>query len=531
MNKKLLLAIFSASFIGGASYAHSVEAKGSTVFIPQIGYHFFDEDRGVFDREKFTGGLALEKILENDWGFGAYLGYGRTRMLRDPDYRDFFDLALYGSKYFNTDKKFIPYLSLGLGGSRLGNKNIAGVYGAIGALYFFKRNIALNLSVKDFHLFKGRNDIVTTLGIGFAFGGGKTQEPVDTDRDGVIDENDKCPDTPEGVKVDNTGCPVDSDRDGVADYKDKCPDTPEGVAVNNEGCPVDSDKDGVPDYLDRCSDTPEGIAVNRYGCPVDSDLDGIPDYLDKCPKTPSGVKVDSSGCPVPVDTDGDGVVDKNDRCPGTPKGVKVDSTGCPVDSDKDGVPDYKDKCPDTPYGVVVNYSGCPVDSDRDGVADYKDKCPDTPKGVAVDITGCPIDSDRDGVPDYRDECPNTPEGAKVDSKGCLIEAKLEIYFDLDSAEIKPEYYPEIEKFARYLKENPHIKIEIQGHTDSSGSDEYNLILSQKRAEAVKKVLVEEFGIDPDRIVAKGYGETMPIASNDTPEGRAKNRRVIIVPIK
>ncbi len=202
-----------------------------------------------------------------------------------------------------------------------------------------------------------------------------------------------------------------------------------------------------------------------------------------------------------------------------------------VDTDRDGVSDDKDMCPDTPLGVKVNNVGCPLDSDKDGIPDYKDKCPDTPKIAKVDKNGCPVDSDMDGVPDYMDRCPNTPKGFKVDKKGCFVEAKLEIHFDTDKADIKPEYLPVIEKFAKFLKENPSIKVEIQGHTDDRGSAKYNLKLSQKRAEAVKKVLVEKFGISPDRIIAKGYGESMPVAPNDTEEGRAKNRRVVAKIIK
>ena len=130
-----------------------------------------------------------------------------------------------------------------------------------------------------------------------------------------------------------------------------------------------------------------------------------------------------------------------------------------------------------------------------------------------------------------DKCPNTPAGAKVDANGCMMEVRLEIYFDTDKAVVKPVYYPEIEKVAEYLKEHPDVKIEIQGHTDSTGSAKYNLRLSQRRAEAVKEILVKKYGISPDRIIAKGYGEAMPIAPNNTPEGRAKNRRVIVKIIK
>ena len=94
---------------------------------------------------------------------------------------------------------------------------------------------------------------------------------------------------------------LDSDKDGVPDYLDKCPDTPAGVAVDAQGCPLDSDKDGVPDYLDKCPGTPLGVKVDKVGCPLDSDGDGVPDYLDKCPDTPTGVKVDQNGCPFPAD--------------------------------------------------------------------------------------------------------------------------------------------------------------------------------------------------------------------------------------
>jgi OOP family OmpA-OmpF porin len=92
------------------------------------------------------------------------------------------------------------------------------------------------------------------------------------------------------------GGPVDSDGDGVIDDQDQCPDTPHGVAVNEVGCPLDSDGDGVLDDQDQCPDTPHGVAVNEVGCPLDSDGDGVTDDKDQCPNTPQGAKVDSDGC-------------------------------------------------------------------------------------------------------------------------------------------------------------------------------------------------------------------------------------------
>jgi len=174
----------------------------------------------------------------------------------------------------------------------------------------------------------------------------------------------------------------------------------------------------------------------------------------------------------------------------------------------------------------VDASGCPLDDDNDGVPNYKDKCPDTPAGVKVDENGCKLvqDSDGDGVIDSLDKCPNTPKGVAVDKHGCPIIINLNINFDFDSAEIKPEFLPKIKEVVEFLKANPAYKAEIQGHTDSIGSAAYNKKLSEKRAKAVYEVMVK-MGIDPSRLTYVGYGEERPIADNSTPEGRAKNRRV------
>lgn len=157
----------------------------------------------------------------------------------------------------------------------------------------------------------------------------------DSDGDGVADGLDKCPNTPQGAKVDGKGCPIDKDGDGVADGLDKCPDTPKGVKVDREGCSLDSDRDGVFDGQDKCPDTPRGAKVDAAGCPIDGDGDGVPDGVDKCPTTPRGVKVNGEGCTL--DSDGDGVSDDRDRCPDTPKGAKVDANGCPAEPAKPAV--------------------------------------------------------------------------------------------------------------------------------------------------------------------------------------------------
>lgn len=166
----------------------------------------------------------------------------------------------------------------------------------------------------------------------------------------------------------------------------------------------------------------------------------------------------------------------------------------------------------------------PLDSDGDGVVDEKDLCPDTPMGVEVDENGCPLDSDGDGVPDYKDECPDTPAGAPVNDIGCWIIKG--VHFEYDKWEIKPEYYGVMDENVRILQMNPTLEIEIQGHTDSIASDEYNQTLSEKRANAAMEHFVSK-GVNPGRLQTRGFGESKPIASNETPEGRAKNRRIEI----
>lgn len=144
------------------------------------------------------------------------------------------------------------------------------------------------------------------------------------------------------------------------------------------------------------------------------------------------------------------------------------------------------------------------------------------------------DADGDGIPDSRDKCPGTSAGAKVDADGCYIiiekpvTIRLEVLFDFDKSVVKPEYYPEIEKVADFMKQYPMTDTVIEGHTDSVGTAAYNLSLSQRRAEAVRQVLIDQFKVDASRLTSVGYGEERPIADNRTAEGRQLNRRVVAV---
>lgn len=296
--------------------------------------------------------------------------------------------------------------------------------------------------------------------------------------------------------------PLDTDRDGVTDPRDACPATPFGATVDRRGCPSDSDADSHLDGLDRCPDTPSGVFVDSVGCPVDSDTDGVFDGIDQCPNTTFGVPVDARGCPK--DADGDGVDDSHDRCPGTPAGVTVDEVGCPKDTDQDGVIDSADRCPNTPPATAVDPSGCPLakDSDGDGVDDTHDKCPNTPVGTAVDAVGCQMLFRSEGEP--------------------LV--LLGVVFETGRSRLTVTSYDALDQVAASLVAHPEVRVEIAGYTDNTGSAAVNTRLSAARALAVRAYLARK-GVGAERMVAKGYGPGNPVAPNDTPAGRAENRRV------
>ena len=235
-----------------------------------------------------------------------------------------------------------------------------------------------------------------------------------------------------------------------------------------------------------------------------------------------------------VDADNDGVPDDIDRCSSTPRGAVVDATGCPIDSDKDGVADGLDDCPGTPAAArgMIDVDGCPVDADFDGIADYLDSCLGSPAGAAVDAKGCPIDSDKDGVPDGLDDCPNSLPGVAVDKRGCLdmtmFAKPMVLYIDYDPGgfEVDPKNKSRLEQLARVLAFVPDLKIEINCYTDDIGADADNRALSEKRARRIVEYLVV-YGVAKDRMTAIGRGETNFIASNQTADGRSKNRRAEI----
>ena len=236
---------------------------------------------------------------------------------------------------------------------------------------------------------------------------------------------------------------------------------------------------------------------------------------------------------APLDSDNDGVIDANDRCPNTPPGTQVNAAGCNNDLDGDGVINELDQCPGTPRGVVVDTTGCqPKDSDGDGVIDANDQCPNTPRGASVNELGCEInDADGDGIVDSIDECPDTPSEDKVNAAGCSIlversvSINLDILFPNNSAVISNPDSQDIVDFVEFLRRYGSTNIEIQGHSSAVGAAEYNQKLSERRANAVKALLVSEYGIDESRLTAVGYGESRLKFTENTAEAHRLNRRI------
>jgi hypothetical protein len=270
----------------------------------------------------------------------------------------------------------------------------------------------------------------------------------------------------------------------------------------------------------------------------DDDHDGILNATDRCVREFG--PIENEGCPD-GDLDNDGLIDRKDTCPDRPG--PVDNAGCPdYDTDGDNVPDRLDKCPKEPGPLVTQ--GCPqADRDRDGVADAVDRCPDQPGASEND--GCPdIDSDGDGVIDRADKCPFEAEiyNGVTDEDGCpdagsalaeLEAGRIAIFEPLVFDKVGPKAEKlnarsivVISAVAALLKAHVEIKkLRVDGHTDNVGNGMLNLELSLKRAQMVRKVLVDKWKIDPARVTAQGFGSGRPLVGNATPQERARNRRI------
>jgi outer membrane protein OmpA-like peptidoglycan-associated protein len=238
------------------------------------------------------------------------------------------------------------------------------------------------------------------------------------------------------------------------------------------------------------------------------------------------------------------VLSPKQRCEHNAGPVPDLSATAAKDSDGDGVPDSSDRCPDQQEDRNPGHEadGCSdLDDDRDGIPDTRDACPRQPEDVdgSHDEDGCPDpDNDADGLEDARDACPD--RAGPAEQQGCprkdypnvtLTERELRlavpITFEGDSATIRSVSFPTLDTVAELLRDQPRMTLEIGAHTNSQGDDAENQLLSQSQADSVRKYLVEH-GVDSARLTSRGYGETRPIESNSTSQGRAINRRIELV---
>lgn len=453
--------------------------------------------------QKITYGLELgvTHLFNRYFGISVPFKTGVADIGDDINNRNFFKLdGLLRLQYQPKDETIvIPYIFGGIGASFEKWEYHNTQYPMGGGLNFRVGKTSLVTLQGEYRISNAEMRDNIQVGVGYIYRLGK----LDRDGDGVVDSQDLCPDLPGAASA--AGCP-DRDGDGLTDADDQCPDTP--GALN--GCP-DKDNDGLADHRDDCPDTPGTL----NGCP-DQDNDGFADKDDQCPEIAGAL----GGCP---DRDGDSVIDLNDQCPD--EAGPVDNKGCPVtDRDKDGINDNEDECPDVPG--TSRTMGCP-DQDKDGVADRYDRCPE----LAGVYAGCP-DTDSDGIHDGDDKCPN--QAGAITNDGCpeirketrdvLKFAMQAVQFETGSANLLPQSYSVLDQIVGVMNEYVDYRLAIAGHTDNVGDENKNQVLSGQRAKACYDYLVSK-GVDPARLGFQGYGEGVPIADNNTPEGRRRNRRV------
>ncbi|NTV14329.1 MAG: OmpA family protein [Desulfobulbaceae bacterium] len=479
-----ILAVVAGLAISGQQAAQAEPRGGNFEVSPFVGYYGFDGETGYKSHGGWGGrfGYLYNDNLEAEVSAVAV----RTKVAGYSGNADLRQLQVDALYNFSGFGKLVPYAAAGIGMARFaplvegGSESAFLIDYGVGARYFFTDNLAARVDLRHPLIFdNAESNYLASVGVSFFFGVAKPPVKI----------AEAAP-APEPVKV-VVAAPVpapaaapapppDSDGDGVVDSNDRCPGTPAGVPVDIQGCPFDSDGDGVLNYLDKCPDTPRQAKVDSQGCPVDSDGDGVYDYLDKCPDTTAGAPVDVVGCLK--DTDRDGLTDWEE--------LKLTGTDLNnPDSDGDGLSD----------GDEVNkYRTNPLNPDTDGGS--------VPDGLEVNVA-------------------NTNPLDPADDVKEVKRIELKVYFDTNSDVVKPEYYPEIEKVADFLKEYAGVSGKVEGHTDSRGAAAYNQNLSERRARNVIKVAEERFGVTVGRLTGAGYGGSRPVADNKSAAGLAKNRRI------
>jgi OmpA-OmpF porin, OOP family len=391
--KKFVMFLVGMAMLSIVTAGYAQVNAGSLSVTPFIGGYVFEGNENM-NRNAPVFGLRAGYNITKNWGVEGFFNYipAEVKDIVGDDDMKLYGYGIEALYHFMPEKRLVPFLAVGAGGSRYSppagmesTNKFTVDYGA-GLKFFLTDYLALRADVRHVLPLNDRyNDLLYTFGINFAFGGTKKAKVAES--------------APEPV--------------------------PAPAPVAMAPVVVDSDKDSVPDDQDKCPGTPAGVAVDKDGCPLDADKDGVPDYLDKCPTTPIGESVDKDGCTPPV------------------------------------VQQIKPEAASAAQPVVM-------------------------------------------------------EKRRI---------TLNVEFATNKAIIKKNSYKDIDDLAAIMKQYPDAQVSIEGHTDNVGSIARNEKLSQNRAEAVKKYIVDKFGIDASRLSAKGYGPGKPVASNTTKEGRQKNRRV------
>jgi OOP family OmpA-OmpF porin len=507
MKKTIGLAISACTALLAGQAALAGTDVGSWYVAPQLQGVWLDKARNADDSGGFA--IAFGKALSEKWNVEVGLGSsshdaaaGQKLKLNSWD--------VDAMRVFYRDQRVNPYITFGLG--RLEEKRAGAKdsdfyikYG-VGVLADLAKNADKGTNLQLRGEIAGRRndtnpsetvDYLIGAGLLYSWGGSVTPKaPPDSDGDGVIDPLDKCPGTPAGTPVDANGCELDSDGDGVVDSKDKCPNTPAGAKVNEDGCELDSDGDGVVDSLDKCPGTPPGTKVDSNGCECgDIILRGVTFVTNSAEITPQGQLV--------LDSVAFGLAKRT--------GTKIEIRG------------HTDDVGSETANLALSQRRA------DSVKAYL-----VGKGLAAD------DLTTIGLGEMSHIAPNdTADGREqnrrvtlqVLSVVCEERASEDLVlrgvtFVTGSAKITPTSKLVLDSAIAYLNHRPQSTAQVRGHTDDVGNDDANMKLSQSRAEAVRDYLVKG-GIDAARLAALGLGETDHMTSNDTPDGRAQNRRVTL----
>lgn len=509
MTKTFGMALAACAVLVASGAARAGSDVGSLYVAPQVQGVWLDDARKADDGAGFA--LAFGGVVSEKWNVEIGL-FGSGHDAANDARLKFQGFNLSALRVFYRDARVNPYLTAGIG--RLESR-VAGVrdgdyfikYGA-GVMADIAKNLDKGTNLQLRGEIAGRRadtsgapdpvDYLVGLGLQYSWGGTPPPKPVtDSDGDGVPDDMDKCPGTPAGAKVDANGCELDSDGDGVVDSRDKCPGTPAGTKVDADGCPVDGDADG----------------------------DGVKDSKDQCPGTPAGAKVNDVGCEI----------------------GEIILRGVVFDTGSDVLKPQSQLILDSVAGGLSKQPGTKVEirghtDDVGSEALNMDLSKRRAEAVKAYLAGKGVRSEdmtTVGLGEMQHIAPNdTPEDREQNRRVTLQFLEVSrlppgeeltlrgVTFRSGSAQLTPADKLIVDSVVGYVQSRPSYAIEVQGYTDDRGSDELNQKLSEARAKAVADYLVSK-GVDAARVTSAGYGETKPVAANDTDAGRAQNRRVTL----